>query len=112
MQDHASSPAESGATLPCALGALGDPTRLGTVRGLYGGEERGGGRLRAPVAKSALGHHLKVPREAGITRNRQEGTRCFVALRRDSLDARFPGLLSAAVAEHVGGHVTETRDED
>ncbi|GAB2782158.1 helix-turn-helix domain-containing protein [Streptomyces chlorus] len=90
MQDHASSPAESGTALPRVLGAPGDPTRLGTVRVLSGGE--------------------------GITRPRQESTRCFVTLRRDSLDARFPGLrsalLSAAVAEHVGGHVTETRDED
>jgi DNA-binding transcriptional ArsR family regulator len=68
------------------------------------------------VAKSTLSHHLKVLREAGVTRTRQDGTRCFVTLRRDSLDARFPGLLpallSAAIAEDVGAHVTESDDEE
>ncbi|MFG3658668.1 ArsR/SmtB family transcription factor [Streptomyces sp. NPDC047706] len=45
-----------------------------------------------PVAKSTLSHHLKVLREAGVTQTRQEGTRCYVTLRRETLDARFPGL--------------------
>ncbi|MCX4461866.1 metalloregulator ArsR/SmtB family transcription factor [Streptomyces sp. NBC_01728] len=103
-------------TLPRLLGALSDPTRLGIVRVLSDGAERGWGQLRAPVAKSTLSHHLKVLREAGVTRTRQEGTRCFVTLRRDSLDARFPGLLpallSAAIAEDVGAHVTESDDEE
>ncbi|MEV1240381.1 ArsR family transcriptional regulator [Nonomuraea sp. NPDC049750] len=31
------------------------------------------------MAKSTLSHHLRVLRDAGITRTRQEGTRCFVA---------------------------------
>ena len=75
------------------LATLGDPVRLGVVRLLADGEERGWGELVAPVAKSTLSHHLKVLRDAGITRTRQEGTRCFVQLRRDDLDTRFPGLL-------------------
>ncbi|WP_329536032.1 metalloregulator ArsR/SmtB family transcription factor [Streptomyces sp. NBC_01450] len=103
-------------TLPRLLGALSDPTRLGIVRVLSDGAERGWGQLRAPVAKSTLSHHLKVLREAGVARTRQDGTRCFVTLRRDSLDARFPGLLpallSAAIAEDVGAHVTESDDEE
>jgi hypothetical protein len=53
-------------------------------------------------------------REAGVTQTRQEGTRCFVTLRGDALETRFPGLLpallSAAGADRVGEHVTE-RDE-
>ena len=36
-------------------------------------------------------------REAGLTRTRIEGTRRFIALRREDLDARFPGLLDAVV---------------
>ncbi|WP_399894386.1 ArsR/SmtB family transcription factor [Streptomyces sp. BBFR51] len=109
MPDH-SSPALAEITLPRLLGALSDPTRLGIVRVLSDGTERGWGELRAPIAKSTLSHHLKVLREAGITETRQEGTRCYVTLRRGTLDARFPGLLpallSAAVADHVGEHVT------
>ncbi|MCF3961644.1 ArsR/SmtB family transcription factor [Streptomyces fuscigenes] len=110
MQDH-SSPADAEIALPRLLGALSDPTRLGIVRVLADGAERGWGQLRAPVAKSTLSHHLKTLREAGVTRTRQEGTRCYVSLRREALDARFPGLLAAllaaAVADNVGEHVGE-----
>nr|WP_093838701.1 helix-turn-helix domain-containing protein [Streptomyces aidingensis] len=79
------------------MGALSDPIRVGLVRVLADGRERGWGELRAPVAKSTLSHHLRVLRDAGVTRTRQEGTRCFVELRRDDLDARFPGLLAAVL---------------
>ncbi|GAA1766749.1 MULTISPECIES: metalloregulator ArsR/SmtB family transcription factor [Streptomonospora] len=85
------------------LSALGDPVRLGLVRLLADGRERGWGQLSAPVAKSTLSHHLRVLRDAGITRTRQEGTRCYVALRRADLDARFPGLL-APVLESAEAH--------
>ncbi|MCZ7417252.1 ArsR/SmtB family transcription factor [Streptomyces sp. WMMC897] len=92
------------------LAALSDPVRLGVVRLLAGGGERGWGELRAPVAKSTLSHHMKVLRDAGITRTRQEGTRCYVRLRRADLDARFPDLLPAVLAaagtDDVGAEVT------
>ncbi|MET9351820.1 metalloregulator ArsR/SmtB family transcription factor [Streptomyces sp. NPDC006617] len=98
-------------SLPRLLGALSDPTRLGIVRVLADGHEHGWGELRAPVAKSTLSHHLKVLREAGVTETRQEGTRCFVTLRRENLDSRFPGLLpavlSAARTDGIGDHVTD-----
>ncbi|MBB4909304.1 ArsR/SmtB family transcription factor [Actinophytocola algeriensis] len=82
-------------TLTRVLSALGDPVRLGVVTLLADGGERGWGELRAPVAKSTLSHHLKVLRDAGITWTRQEGTRCYVRLRRDDLDRLFPGVLGA-----------------
>ncbi|UCM89230.1 ArsR/SmtB family transcription factor [Streptomyces marincola] len=84
-------------TLIAAMSALSDPVRIGLVRLLSDGAERAWGDLRAPVAKSTLSHHLRVLRDAGITRTRQEGTRCFVELRRADLDARFPGLLDAVL---------------
>lgn len=91
------------------LTALGDPVRLGVVRVLADGAERGWGQLHAPVAKSTLSHHLKVLRDAGITWTRQEGTRCFVRLRRADLDTRFPGMLaavlSAADTDHIGAAI-------
>ncbi|MFI2429142.1 ArsR/SmtB family transcription factor [Streptomyces sp. NPDC018955] len=96
------------------MSALSDPIRVGLVRVLSDGHERGWGELRAPVAKSTLSHHLSVLRDAGVTRTRQEGTRCFVELRRDDLDARFPGLLaallSAADATDVGAGVGLAHD--
>jgi DNA-binding transcriptional ArsR family regulator len=91
------------------MAALSDPIRVGLVRLLSDGVERGWGELRAPVAKSTLSHHLRVLRAAGITSTREEGTRCFVALRRADLDARFPHLLDAVLeaagTEDVGHHV-------
>jgi hypothetical protein len=41
--------------------------------------------------------HLKLLRDAGVTRTRAEGMRCFVSLRREDLDHRFPGLLDAVL---------------
>jgi DNA-binding transcriptional ArsR family regulator len=96
-------------TLTAVLAALSDPVRVGVVRLLADGRERGWGELQAPVAKSTLSHHLRVLRDAGITRTRQEGTRCFLVLRRADLESRFPGLidavLDAAAHDDVGKHV-------
>ncbi|MEU3771310.1 ArsR family transcriptional regulator [Amycolatopsis keratiniphila] len=85
-------------TLTSVMAALSDPIRVGLVRVLSDFREHGWGELRAPVAKSTLSHHLRVLRAAGITRTRQEGTRCYVTLRRDDLQERFPGLLKAILA--------------
>lgn len=83
--------------LTTLLAALADPVRLGLVRLLSDGNERQWGDLDAPVSKSTLSHHLKVLRDAGITRTRTEGARCFVRLRADELEQRFPGVLSSVV---------------
>ena len=103
-------PALDQMTLTDVMAALSDPIRLGLVRLLSDGIERGHGELCAPVAQSTMSHHLKVLRTAGITRTREDKTRRYVKLRRDDLDARFPGLLHATLeaARHdgVGIHVT------
>lgn len=81
--------------LTAVLAALSDPLRLGVVRLLADGSERQWGEFDAPVSKSTLSHHMKVLRTAGITATRAEGTRCYVHLRREELNERFPGLLSS-----------------
>ncbi|MFD0555917.1 ArsR family transcriptional regulator [Stackebrandtia endophytica] len=86
-------PAVEDLDLITVLAALADPVRLDLVRQLSDHRELGWGDLVAPVAKSTLSHHMRVLRDAGVTRTRQEGTRCFVKLRADDLTARFPGLL-------------------
>lgn len=50
------------------------------------------------MPKSTRSHHLKVLREAGITRTRADGTERHVRLRYDCLNARFPGLLDSILA--------------
>lgn len=96
-------------TLTEVMAALSDPIRLGVVRLLSDGVERNFSDLSAPVAKSTLSHHLKVLRSAGVTYCREEGIRCYVRLRRDELDTRFPNLLDAilgaANTDDVGNRV-------
>ena len=80
------------------LHALSDPVRLEIVRTL----DRTEGALACvdlplPVAKSTASHHYKVLRETGVVRVREEGTRRFYTVRRDELDARFPGLLDSVL---------------
>jgi DNA-binding transcriptional ArsR family regulator len=79
------------------LHALSDPVRLEIVRALDESPELSCGRLGAPVTKSTLSHHLKVLREAGVTRTRVDGTQRLVSLRSDDLEERFPKLLACVL---------------
>jgi DNA-binding transcriptional ArsR family regulator len=77
------------------LHALSDPVRLKMVAYLAGAErEVTCGSFDVPVTKSTCTHHFKVLREAGIIGQRQQGTARLNILRRDDLEARFPGLLA------------------
>jgi DNA-binding transcriptional ArsR family regulator len=51
-----------------------------------------------PVSKSTQSAHFRVLREAGLIRQRDEGTR-LNRLRREDLDVRFPGLLDLVTAQ-------------
>jgi DNA-binding transcriptional ArsR family regulator len=79
--------------LAAVLHALSDPVRLQIVAVLDQEGEQTCGSFDLPVTKSTGTHHFKVLREAGVIRQRQEGTTRVNALRRDDLEARFPGLL-------------------
>jgi DNA-binding transcriptional ArsR family regulator len=83
--------------LTTVLQALGDPVRLQIVRALALDGERVCGSMDLGVSKATRSHHFKVLREAGLTHTRLEGTRRYVRLRHDALDARFPGLLDAVL---------------
>ena len=84
--------------LPDLLHALSDPVRLDIVGHLASaGGECACGSLCASVSKSTLSHHLKVLREAGITRTRANGTHRLVSLREQELEQRFPGLLGSVL---------------
>jgi DNA-binding transcriptional ArsR family regulator len=86
-------PALDDLDLATVLHALSDPVRLEIVAGLAGGEERACGSFDVAVTKSTCTHHFRVLREAGLIRQRQQGTMRLNTLRRDDLEARFPGLL-------------------
>jgi DNA-binding transcriptional ArsR family regulator len=84
------------------LHALSDPVRLRIVAALAETDERTCGSIDLPVTKSTCTHHLKVLREAGVIHQRHEGTTRPTSLRRDDLDARFPGLLETVLAASSG----------
>ena len=89
-----SHPERSEIHLEGVLHALSDPLRLQIVRELAeAGAERRCGSFEHAVTKSTMTHHFKVLREAGVIHQRQEGTARLNTLRRDDLEARFPGLL-------------------
>jgi DNA-binding transcriptional ArsR family regulator len=81
------------------LHALSDPHRLRIVKQLA---QTGGscpcGAFGIDVTKSTLTHHFRVLREAGVIAQRLAGTSKLNSLRREDLDARFPGLLDAVLA--------------
>jgi DNA-binding transcriptional ArsR family regulator len=80
------------------LRALSDPVRLQIVHVLDQADgEVACSRFGLPVGKSTASHHFKVLRETGVLQGRIEGTRRFHTLRRDDLDARFPGLLDSVL---------------
>lgn len=85
--------------LASVLHALSDPQRLRIVRELsVDPEPVPCGTLQLDISKSTRTHHFRVLREAGVVRQDVIGTSRFTSLRRDDLDARFPGLLDAVLA--------------
>jgi DNA-binding transcriptional ArsR family regulator len=88
------------------LTALGHPMRLAVIRALAEDGDRACGTLLPEVSKSTLTHHWRVLRDSGVIWQRPSGRENLLSLRRDDLEARFPGLLDAllkaAVADGPG----------
>jgi DNA-binding transcriptional ArsR family regulator len=81
--------------LATIMRTVGDPVRLAIVRELADGREQACGDLQAAlgIPASTGSYHLRLLREAGVTRTRAAGTTRWISLRRDDLEARFPGLV-------------------
>ena len=95
--------------LGAVLHALSDPVRLRIVAELARGQgECTCGSFELPVTKSTCTHHFKVLREAGVIKQRQQGTTRLNTLRRVDLETRFPGLLDTVLraAESAGFELT------
>lgn len=84
--------------LPMVLDCLGDPTRLGIVCTIAkAATELCCGDFNAFSGKSNLTYHFAKLREAGLIQTRIVGTTRYMRLRRNDLDARFPGLLDTII---------------
>ena len=88
-------------SLPEVLAALGDPTRLAIIAWLAREDAVLGmtcGQFTDLASKTSITYHVGKLREAGVVMVRPEGTRRRITLRRDDLDARFPGFLDSIIA--------------
>jgi DNA-binding transcriptional ArsR family regulator len=94
-------PAASELDLATILRTVGDPVRLAIVQQLLQGGERICTNLNESIdiPASTLSYHLRLLREAGVTRTRAVGTERHVSVRRDDLERLFPGLLEVLAAK-------------
>lgn len=90
-------PDQKDISLAGVLYALGDPVRLEIVRLLATRGEQPCAAFDFAIAKSTMSHHFRVLRESGVLYCRKEGTQHLNSLRREDLDALFPGLLAAVL---------------
>jgi DNA-binding transcriptional ArsR family regulator len=107
-------PGKEDIRLTTVLYALSDPIRLRIVRNLAEGVEESCAAFGINIPKSSLSHHFRVLRESGVTHTRIEGTHRLVSLRREDLDALFPGLFDAvlrACLSHYSEPTVETKLE-
>ncbi|MCG8157556.1 helix-turn-helix transcriptional regulator [Brenneria goodwinii] len=89
------------------LAALGNPLRLTVVRVLANGGEFACSAVLRGIPKSTLTHHWRVLRDSGVIWQRPYGRENLLSLRRDDLDARFPGLLDSLLNAVQQDPITE-----
>ena len=99
-------PGRNELSLTAVLYALSDEVRLGIVRQLADKGPCACGEFEIDRPKSSLSHHFRVLRESGVVATTPEGTALMNRLRRDDLDAVFPGLLNAILKARGRGRNT------
>lgn len=90
-------------TLERIFHALSDPIRLDIVRHLARVDMATCGELDGGRPKSSMSHHFRILRDAGLVNTHAEGTVHQNTLRLVELNARFPGLLDAILAQAAEG---------
>ena len=98
-QERLSHPDREDIELTAVLFALSDEARLALVRQLKSGpmDMVNCSALDPKAPKSTRSHQVKVLREAGVVISELQGRNRRLTLRRDDLDARFPGLLESVL---------------
>jgi DNA-binding transcriptional ArsR family regulator len=95
VRDKIPHPSVEALDLATIMRTLGDPLRLDVVRLLADDRPRDCGEISDSLGlpASTSSYHLRLLREAGVTRTRAAGTQRIISLRRDDLEQRFPGLV-------------------
>src|SRR5215213_6567707 len=83
-------PPSSSLDLATIMRTVGDPVRLDIVRLLSDDRPRVCSEIQSELdlPASTGSYHLRLLREAGVTRTRAEGTLRVISLRRDDLEER------------------------
>ena len=99
-RDRIAHPDVAAFDLATIMRTVGDPVRLEIIRLLGDGDEHLCGELsqQLQIPASTGSYHLKLLREAGLTRTRAEGTQRLISLRTTDLESRFPGLVGVLTA--------------
>ena len=95
-------PAREAIEIVTVLQALADPVRLDLMRALFHETVPRTCSLDGydlEISAPTLSHHWRVLREAGLTTTYQEGRRRWVELRKEDVQARFPGLLDSVLSK-------------
>jgi DNA-binding transcriptional ArsR family regulator len=103
-------PSRADLRIESVLDAMANPTRLRIIDRLAHGEELTCSTTLPDVSPSTASRHWNVLREAGVLHARREGRIILHSLRREDLDARFPGLLDsvlAAVRDSPAAHAAD-----
>ena len=99
-----------------AIQALGDPTRRTVFERLREGPRSVGDLARGlPVSRPAVSQHLRVLKQAGLVRERREGTRNYYSVNGDGLaDLReyFEGFWDEALTAFKAAAESEGGNED
>ena len=87
------------APLQQVLTALADPVRLEMVRRMAADEDLtvACSLLYDGISKSTASHHFKTLREAGVIQRVVEDGHTHQRLRRDDVEAAYPGVLASIV---------------
>jgi len=92
-------PADEDITLDGLLYALSDPTRRAIVAKLDAESGLNCSQACRDMPPSTISHHHRILRESGLIRSERRGVEVLNTVRRNAIDARFPGLLDAILAD-------------
>lgn len=88
------------------LAAFANPLRMAVIHVIAQGGEHPCNAVLPQVGKSTMTHHYRILRESGVARQSHVGREYKLSLRRDDLDARFPGLLDSLLRSIDGDEAT------
>lgn len=112
MTNYLPHPPAEEISLPAVLTALGDETRLAMIAILARNSEKAMtcGQFLQLGSKTALSYHVAKLREAGVIHVRPDGTKRLLTLRRNDLEARFPGFLESVISSAAAMPLPDARE--